>query len=184
MKTNSLPSNLNPSIGFNFKPCTVYMVYTATAVVTSDEQVAVNMNKYDCEETDNIRTRGDADENGNVRVPVVSFDGYNVMLLDNCDDIHIEAVKDRDTYNTRQNLDKKYSSIHAFSFDSIDTSELTEEGVRQYNSACVSMEAFEKTITYKKKETTIVFGPFRQMKTEKPPVQFVSMMNFVSSQTK
>jgi hypothetical protein len=174
MKFNKLPKALRRNTeGFKFEAYKVYLVYLTSFTTTTDGFIGVNMLEYESEKSDNINTQSDIVQSNYLRVPIVSFDGYNVLMLENCCPDVIEKLNNKQKWYTKDYLQdsNKYVWINAFSFDSIDTNELTEEGIKQYNSACIALELYESIIKNKPKRTVEQFRLDLALEESKPTIR-------------
>ena len=77
--------------------------------------------------------------------PVVSFDGYNVLLLSNITDECLDAfVADKPSSTAVEGFSyDDFFIIDAYDLDEVDLESLTEKGLDQFKSACIAAEMYE-----------------------------------------
>ena len=91
--------------------------------------------------------------NTSLFVPIISLDGYNVMLIENFTSKNalalgnLKSSSNEDIYNLDKNYN--YEVIHAFGLDQVKLLKLTLTGLEQYEKACLEAERFDLLTKYK-----------------------------------
>ena len=172
MKLNKLPEDLDVAAVFKLAPYKIHLLYNVSGAISTDGYMAFHASKYYVETSTDVNANSITDDEGNYKVPVISFDGYNVLMTENCSKEHMMHLKTQNTYTDSNTLAtrKGHIMINAYTFDTIDVKELTEEGIKQYNKACVALERFESIHTFKKKKDVVLFDLSKSIERSKPTI--------------
>lgn len=78
-------------------------------------------------------------------VPIVSLDGYAVLLLENCTKeakTALSEMSDDDSYGSDIDI-SKMNVIMAYGLDDVKTYLLSAEGIKQYKNLCLAKERYD-----------------------------------------
>lgn len=98
-----------------------------------------------------IKTPAHEKENsyGSWYLPVTSFDGYNVLLIENMCEASLEAMANKarnQEYIDCMMRESWVEPIQAFGLDQVKLLKLTTKGIGQFRSACTAMERYDLLI--------------------------------------
>jgi len=130
----------------------VHNINTYSVKKTADGYCYFPEDHYSSQATENINQEDfiekDTYENDHFYVPVVSFDGYNVLMLDQVVGKGKEAfAKIEATGNKKEGYNHDVTHwMDAYSLDDVDVRELTPKGLIQYRSALVASERFDALV--------------------------------------
>jgi len=157
MKGKAFPINL-PVAGETkegvLAPYRVHLVHVQSLHKSSDGVVVFEKgNPYHLEPVNDVNIKSQVKEHSDHKhyfVPITSFDGYNVLILENIEhkDAINELVSQERLSNHSTKLDKVHV-MHAYGIDEVEQERLTELGYKQFESYCVEAELYHLLIPKK-----------------------------------
>tara|TARA_R110002074_G_C12025855_1_gene616981 strand:- start:40 stop:510 length:471 start_codon:yes stop_codon:yes gene_type:complete len=134
-------------------PFLVHLISTDSIIKTDDDYVCFHKSYYSSKPIPSIKTRSKIEEGSwgleSLFLPVTSFDGYNVLLVENMEKEAIKEFLNKEKSNkSGDNFDiESHYFIDAFSINNVDTKKLTDKGMNQFKLALVALEDYETLMT-------------------------------------
>jgi len=133
-------------------PFCVHRIALSSLYKTFDFGMYFNANRYShIDPTKDIKAPAHEKESfyGAWYLPVTSFDGYNVLLVENMCNEALAAMADKSREQDYiENMSRKswIEPISAYGLDQVKLLKLTIKGIGQFRSACIAMERYDLLI--------------------------------------
>lgn len=152
MEGRKIPSELmSSSVENSTRPLAPNLVHLVSQK-TADGYYYIPKDYLHTEPTKNINSGGIKEigtwDKTHIFVPIVSFDGYNVLLYNNLIPDVLKAFKSKNNeyvYKAQVNC-QTHHFIDSYSIEDVEVEKLTEAGFQQYKAALIASEMYEKLI--------------------------------------
>lgn len=141
-----------------FAPYTIHMLDLGSFTRTADNGFFMATNGYNSiEPAETIFQEPISHETWGMETmffPLISLDGYNIMLIENFNDQHEKMLVNKIHNYSYPSIDDasklgKVEIIHSFGLDQVKLLLLTIKGLEQYEKACLAMDRFDLLVKYK-----------------------------------